>query len=77
MDGSDGGAPLGLELGDEDASWAWKKDSKTASWKKKDSKTAWKMYSKTAWKKYLKTAPRRRLQWWIVAWSSTRGTTEG
>jgi hypothetical protein len=76
MDGSDDGALLGLELGDEDASWAWKKDSKTASWKK-DSKTAWKMDSKMAWKKDLKTAPRRRLQWWIVAWSSTRGTAEG
>jgi hypothetical protein len=49
MDGSDDGALLGLKLGDEDTSWAWKKDSKTASWKK-DSKTAWKKDSKTAWK---------------------------
>jgi hypothetical protein len=76
MDDSDDGSLLGLELGDEDASWAWKKDSKMASWKK-DSKTAWKMDSKTAWKKDLKAALRRRLQWWIVAWSRTRGTTEG
>jgi hypothetical protein len=76
MDGSDDGALLGLELGNKDASWAWKKDLKTASWKE-DSKTAWKMESKTAWKKDLKTAPRRRLQQWIVTWISTRGTTEG
>jgi hypothetical protein len=47
MDGSNDGAPLGLKLGNENASWAWKKDSKTASWKK-DLKTAWKMDSKTA-----------------------------